>query len=143
MNYNLILGLTISLGATAIFATPASAKDCPCFKFVYLEPCTTYTLSVEEEEELCLLRTQGPGDEDIFILQSSTGEYNPGVTYSGEETKALMKQMSISKQSKPAALRCVTVSGAKDANCDGVDDAAPAKIDRSKRVRPQPRQQRR
>jgi len=38
---------------------------------------------------------------------------------------------------------CVTEAGAKDANCDGVDDAAPAKIDRSKRVRPQPIQQRR
>jgi len=54
-------------------------------------------------------------------------------------SKTLASSIIANKASQNASpIGCVTEAGAKDANCDGVDDAAPAKIDRSKRVRPSP-----
>jgi len=62
------------------------------------------------------------------------------------DNKDREKRNSRWRESRSIAARagCVTVDGAVDANCDGVDDAEAAKIDDRRRPRrPQPRQQRR
>jgi len=104
---------------------------------------TTYTLDLKFHSEGGIRIDEA---DTVFSKRSvATPAGNTGAVGDVTERANINTSRSNKKNTIAAPIGCVTEAGAKDANCDGVDDAKPLSIDdrRKRTIRIEPRQQRR